>query len=245
MTPAQPILEADGLGKAFGDTTVLKSAGFSASSGKITALMGRNGAGKTTMLRIAVGLVRADYGRVLYRGRFVPRPSLSRLARSGLMYCQQSSSLTPLFRISDQFSAFMQIYGGHGRYPGIVEQLKLGNLLASRPRSLSGGERQRASLGLALLRRPDCLLLDEPFAGVAPIDVALVVNALLMLREEGTALVITGHDVRDILSVSDEIIWVASGTTHWLGSPDRARRHHQFRREYLGAAGDFTGPDSL
>lgn len=138
----------------------------------------------------------------------------------------------------------MQVYGRHGHYPGIVEQLKLGDLLASWPQSLSGGERQRASLGLALLRSPDCLLMDELFAGVAPIDVELVVKALLMLREQGTALVISGHDVRDIFSVSDEIIWVASGTTHWLGRPDQACRHHQFRREYLGPAYDFTGPDS-
>ena len=226
------------MGKAFGNTTALKAAGFSSSSGKITALMGRNGAGKTTMLRITAGQVRADYGRVIYRGEFLPRPSLPRLARAGLMYCQQASSLTPLFSISDHFSAFMQVYGGHERYPGIVEKLSLGALLASRPHSLSGGERQRASLGLALLRSPDCLLMDEPFAGVAPIDVQLVTQALLMLRAQGTALVISGHDVNEIFSVSDEIIWVVAGTTHWLGSPDQARRHHQFSREYLGPACD-------
>ena len=80
--------------------------------------------------------------------------------------------------------------------------------------------------------------MDEPFAGVAPIDLQLVSQALLTLRAQGTALVISGHSVDEIFSVSDEIIWVAAATTHWLGSPDQARQNDQFKREYLGPGND-------
>ena len=237
MSAARPLLEADGLGKSFGAKQVLTAASFGAWPGRVTALMGRNGSGKTTMLRLAVGRVPSDWGRVIYEGEFLRRPRLHRMAARGLMYCAQESAVTPRFSVEDHFRAYVQVYGGEASLPGVVERLRLGELLRRRPNDVSGGERQRVSLGLALLRSPRCLLSDEPFAGVAPKDRPMVADALRELRGRGTAVVVTGHDVEDLLAVADEVIWVVGGTTHWLGSPEEACRHHQFRRGYLGPRG--------
>jgi len=230
----RPLLELQGVGKSFGSKVVLKAASFPAEEGRITALMGRNGAGKTTMFRIVVGRLRPDYGAVFLRGRFLARPTLALLAREGVMYSTQASALTRLFTVRDHFRAFMDTFGGESRFDGVVDEMRLDTLLDRRPTRISGGERQRVSLGLALVRGPACLLMDEPFAGVAPADRPLVARGLRLLRAQGAAVVISGHDVEDVFSVSDQILWVTAGTTHWLGSPGEAARHDQFRRDYLG-----------
>jgi ABC-type multidrug transport system ATPase subunit len=237
VTRPRPVLEADGLGISFGRLTVLKSAGFSAVQGRITTLMGRNGAGKSTMMRIAVGRVRADHGRVLYKGAFHERPSLPRLAMDGLLYCAQGSALTAHFTVREHFRAYIRVHGGEEGLHHVVEEMKLESLLDRRPTALSGGERQRASLGLAMVRGAECVLMDEPFAGVAPLDRPLIARGLAGLREAGAAVVLSGHDVEELFAVSDAIIWVTAGTTHWLGTPEQAGAHHQFRREYLGPRG--------
>jgi lipopolysaccharide export system ATP-binding protein len=236
VSAAANVLVADGIGKTFGRKTVLKAASFSAPAGTITALMGRNGTGKSTMLRIAAGLVRADYGRVLWKGRFVERPSLSMLARDGLMYSAQGSALTRIFTLGQHLDAFVSVHGGGDRVDKTLAELRLGDLVDHRPARMSGGERQRASLGLAMVRAPTCLLMDEPFAGVAPLDRPLIARGLELMKGQGTAIVISGHDVEDLFAVADQVIWVVAGTSHWLGRPKDAREHPQFRSEFLGSA---------
>lgn len=230
----RPILEADGVGRSFGGRTVLRSAGLRVVPGRVTVLLGRNGVGKTTLFRIVIGRVRAEYGRVMYRGTFRSRPSLARLSREGLMYSAQESALTPHFTVAGHFEAFVTRYGGADRVPGLVADLDLGAFLDRRPKTLSGGERQRTSMALALLRAPDCLLADEPFAGVAPKDRPRVAAALRRLAGTGCAVAVSGHDVEDLLDLADDVVWMTGGTTHDLGSPAAAREHHGFRRDYLG-----------
>lgn len=237
MTEPRPILEVDGVGKAFGRVAVLKSGAFSIYPGRITALMGRNGAGKSTLFRVAVGRVRAEWGRVVYKGELVRRPSLARLARRGLMYLPQDSGLTHLLSIREQIQTMAQRFRALDRVDAVVEELRLSTVLSRLPQDISGGERRRASLALALIRKPECLLMDEPFSGIDPTDRELVAQGLRSLRDDGAAVLISGHDVPDLFEVAEEIIWVTAGTTHWLGAPEEARHHDQFRREYLGPRG--------
>lgn len=244
MNAQGPVLEVDGVGKSFGSKVVLKSAGLRVRPGRVTALMGRNGIGKTTLLRIVIGRVRPDYGRVVYKGEFVAHPSLARMARAGLMYVSQESALTRLFTVRQHLDAYVRIFGQDGALEGVVERLRLEEFLDRRPPQLSGGERQRASLALAILRQPDCVLADEPFAGVAPKDRPLVAVGLCELRTAGAAVVVSGHDVEDLFEVSDEIVWMVSGTTHDLGDPQQAATHDQFRREYLGPGRAMTSNSS-
>lgn len=228
------ILEADGLGKSFGRSVVLKAASFSARGSTVTALMGRNGAGKSTMLRIAIGRLRPDYGRVLFYGEFQERPRLAAMAPRGLFYSGQDSALTDLFTVRQHLEVVAQVYDRRDGLEEAIERLALGEFLDRKPRSLSGGERQRASLAIATVRQPTCLLMDEPFVGVAPKDRPTMIAGLRALRDQGCAVVISGHDVEDVFAVADEVVWVVAGTSHVLGSPERARVHDQFRREYLG-----------
>ena len=237
-TTARAVLEVDGVGVRFGAHAVLKTASFSAWKGRITTLMGRNGVGKTTLLRAAVGLVRPEWGRVLFGEDFIARPRLHDLATRGLMYSSAESALAHRFSVRDHVLAFSRVYGGDDFLPEITARLALGALLEQSARDLSGGERQRVTLGLALLRLPSCVLMDEPFADVAPTDRPLIAAGLSALRDQGAAIVISGHDVEDLFAVADEVIWVVAGTTHWLGTPGRAARHDEFRRSYLGPRAD-------
>lgn len=232
--PDSVVLDVDGIGKAFGAKQVLKAASFRAARGRITALMGRNGAGKSTMLRVAIGRVRPHYGRVLFHGRQLARPNLAAMARDGLFYSAQGSAMTDLFTVHEHLAAVAQVYAGEDRIGETISRLALEAFLDRKPPTLSGGERQRASLAMALVRAPSCLIMDEPFVGIAPKGRLLVADGLRALRSHGCAIVISGHDVEDLFEVSDEIIWVVAGTTHVLGSPEAARSHDQFRREYLG-----------
>ncbi|TVP47415.1 MAG: ABC transporter ATP-binding protein [Gemmatimonadales bacterium] len=235
LTAPTNVLEADGLGKAFGRQAVLKAASFNASAGLITARVGRDGTGKSTMLRIAAGRMRADYGRILWKGRFVERPSLPVLARDGLMYSSQGSALTRLFTLGQHLDAFVSVYGGGDRVDPMLAGLLLGELVHRKPTTMSGGERQRASLGLALVRAPECLLMDEPFAGVAPLDRPLIARGLQLMKARGAAIVISGHDVEDLFALADQVIWVVAGTSHWIGRPEEAKEHAQFTSDYLGS----------
>jgi len=234
VTARPVVLEVDGVGKTFGKTTVLKAASFRATAGEVTTLMGRNGSGKTTLFRIAIGRVRPDFGRVVYRGELLTRPTLAHLARTGLIYCPQTGALSSLYTVRQHLSAVADTFGGTERLEVVIGKLGLEEYLDRRPYQISTGERQRAVLGMVLVRRPECLIMDEPFAGVEPKDRPLIAGGIRELREAGAAIVISGHDVEDIFEVSDKVIWVTAGTTHWMGSPETAAAHDQFRREYLG-----------
>ena len=122
---------------------------------------------------------------------------------------------------------------------GIVA-MRVESLLDLEESRISGGERQRAELSLVLARRPRCLLADEPLTGIAPSDLDEISGAIRELADEGCAVLVTGHDVNALMALGDDIVWMVAGTTHWLGSPESAREHHQFRREYLGPRG-FSG----
>ena len=126
----------------------------------------------------------------------------------------------------------------------IVDRLGLRNLLDQTPPELSGGERRRAEIAVAWIRAPRCLLADEPFAGIHPSDLDILAGAFKELAREGCAVVITGHEVPQLLEIADDVVWMVAGTTHGLGSPEQAVRHEQFRREYLGPDRPRGMPDS-
>ncbi len=228
------ILRAEGIGRSFGRFEVLKAASLWAEPGKIVTLMGRNGAGKTTLIKIAAGWLRADYGVVHFDGIAMERPQLARLARAGLFYIPQEQLLSPTFTVQQHIEAVAARFGSD-EVEYAVEATRLGGVLPQRPSTLSGGERMRASLALGLVRKPACLIIDEPFRGVSPLDQEILSTALLRLAGSGVAVVTSGHDTRPLLAVSDSIIWCVAGTTHHLGTPAEAVEHRQFVREYLGS----------
>ncbi len=227
------LLSAEGIGKSFFRHEVLKSAALWGEAGRVVTLMGRNGAGKTTLLKIAAGWLRADYGAVHFNGLVYTRPRLARLASAGLFYIPQEQLLSPAFTPAQHIGAISHRFGAE-HVASAVETMQIGSVLDRPVRELSGGERMRVSLALGWVRRPRCLIVDEPLARVSPKDVETLSSALRQLALEGVAVVTSGHDARALLALSDTIIWCVAGTTHHIGSPTEALSHTQFVREYLG-----------
>jgi len=234
----KPLLAIESIGKSFGARNVLKAASLWARPGVITVLLGRNGCGKTTLVKIAIGIVRADYGVVIYDGRRMPRPRLHRLARLGLYYLPERNLLSPSFTIRNHLAAVGKLIPD-ARIAHATEQLRVGEFLGRKPGSLSGGERRRCELAMAVARNPRCLLADEPFMGIMPNDAELISRAFRELADDGCAVLVTGHEVLTMLEIADEVIWQTAGTTHHVGSSEQAKENDQFRREYLGSDSHF------
>jgi ABC-type lipopolysaccharide export system ATPase subunit len=116
----------------------------------------------------------------------------------------------------------------------VVEALRIGHLLDQTADELSGGELRRAEVAAVLLLRPRCLLADEPFRGIAPVDCDLLIPVLRRYAAGGGAAIVTGHEAAHMLAVADDVIWMHDGTTEFLGSPEDAERHDRFRPAYLG-----------
>ena len=229
----QYVVSADGFRRNFGTRQVLKAASFWAAPGTVTAILGRNGSGKSTLLKCAVGLVSAEQGVLHFLDRTYLRPRLHHLARSGVFYLPDRTLLSDRFTVAEHLAAVEWRAGR--RHQLRVDELGIDELGNRRVGTLSGGERRRVEIAAAIRRAPVCLLADEPLAGVSPADQERVSVSLRALAADGTAIVITGHEVPVLLALADQVIWMTSGTTHGLGSPPEALRHDQFRREYLGA----------
>jgi lipopolysaccharide export system ATP-binding protein len=231
--PPDAVLILDSIGKSFRGRRVLKSATVHATRGRITALLGRNGCGKSTLLRTAVGEVALDDGHVHFAGRPVPKPRLHQLSGAGLFYLPERGLIAAGWRVGACLAAIARRYRRDDR-DRIAAELRLEPLLDRLPDQLSTGERRRAEIALALLRRPICLLADEPFQGLTPIDAELLASALRSLAAAGCAVLATGHEVPILLDTADEVVWMTGGTAHALGAPADAIRHGSFIRDYLG-----------
>ncbi len=227
------LLAAEGVGQSFGRRRVLTNAALWATAGRITAVLGLNGSGKTTLLRVAAGWLRPDYGTVTYDGTSFARARLATLARLGVFFLPERGLLTPTISVRAHLEVVNRRFSG----PGVDEtatRLKLDRVLDQRMPTLSTGERRRAELALVLLRSPRCLLADEPFFQIEPVDQDFLAGELRRLATQGCAIVVTGQEASVLMDVADDIVWLTAGTTHGLGSPADAQRHDQFRREYLG-----------
>lgn len=230
-----PLLEADAIGKAYGARRVLTTASLRANAGTITALCGRNGSGKSTLLAIAAGWRQADSGTVHFDGATWLRPRLPALARRGLFYLPDRAILTPGVPLGKQLSAVERCFGAPPATASVAARLGLDSLLDLLPPRLSGGETRRAELALASVRRPRCLLADEPFRGISPLDAEAVTAAFRGLAAEGCAIVVTGHEIEALFELADVVTWCAEGTTVEFRSPAAARADWRFQRDYLGA----------
>jgi len=230
------VLIADCAAKRFGERWVLHAASLRATTGEVRALLGRNGVGKSTLLKIAAGIVRPDAGTVRFRGVARERPTLAALAREGLCFVPDHDLLSNAFSIREHFQ-FAQGANDADDTARVAERLKIDKLLDARPFELSSGERRRAEVGFAMLRRPVCLLIDEPLRNISPIDAEELLRVLVEMARGGCAVVITGHEVPALLAAADHITWCTSGTTYEVGPAFIARTDERFMRDYLGPSG--------
>ena len=232
MTEPTPLLAVDSVWKSFGSKAVLTSASLRVFPGRVTALLGRNGIGKSTLLSIAGGMLRSDLGAIRYDGRSLESAQLWRLAKDGLFFWPARATLSPAFTVEHQLTMIARLFGSSPETA--IERLRLGEFLSRRIGEVSPGERRRAEAAAALTRHPRCVLADEPFRGLAPLDRDLIRDALREMARQGAAVVVSGHEVADVLAFADDITWCTSGTTIELGSPEQAANNDSFRRDYLG-----------
>jgi ABC-type multidrug transport system ATPase subunit len=159
--------------------------------------------------------------------------SLAMLAQAGVFYLPDHDLLSPAFTVRAQLEMFRRQFGG-GDVDEAAALVGISAVLDRRPLTLSGGELRRAEVAAALVRGPSCLLADEPFRGISPLDAEALNHALRHLASRGCAIVFTGHEIQTVLAAADRVTWCVAGTTAELGTPAAAARDPAFQLEYLG-----------
>lgn len=230
----KPILTAESVGKSFGGRRVLTSATLRAVPGELRVLFGRNGIGKSTLFKIAAGWVSPDSGAIHFAGRVYLSVRLAQLATAGLFYLPDREILSTAFTVRTQLEMIRLQFGG-GDVSEAAARMGIASHLDKRPYELSGGDLRRAELAAVLVRRPLCLLADEPYRGIAPRGAEDLTRTFADLAASGVAVMITGHEVPTLLDAADHVSWCTSGTTYELGPPAVAVQDPTFQREYLGS----------
>ena len=228
------VLVADCIGKKYQNRWVLHSASLRATRGELRALLGRNGAGKSTLLRVAAGVIQPDAGTVRFNGIARESVRMPQLAREGLCFVPDRELLSNAFTLREQLAFARE---DAGLIASTADRLQIASLLDARPFELSSGERRRAEVAFAMLRRPTCLLADEPLRNISPIDADALLQVFKEIAHNGCAVVITGHEVPALLAAVDHITWCTAGTTYEMGPPFMARNDERFVRDYLGPGG--------
>ena len=234
-----PPLDVEGLVKSYRGRRVVDGVYFHVEPGEIVGLLGPNGAGKTTSFRMTVGVVEPDAGAVRLGGQDCTKLPMYKRARLGMGYLPQESSVFRQMTVRDNVLAVLEAIS-MGRKERLKEaerllsELELGHLGDSRSDTLSGGERRRLELARSLATRPSILLLDEPFAGVDPINVEEIQALIQQLREQGIGILITDHNVRETLQSTDRAYIIHQGQILREGTADELIADPRVREVYLG-----------
>jgi lipopolysaccharide export system ATP-binding protein len=233
-------LRTEQLTKAFGGRTVVRAVDLQVGSGEVVGLLGPNGAGKTTTFSMVVGLVGPDSGRVLLDDQDVTGDPMYVRARKGIGYLPQEPSIFRGLTVEENVMAILETLPIDGatrreRLATLLDELGLTSLARSKAYTLSGGERRRVEITRALVNRPKFILLDEPFAGIDPIAVAEIQKIVGHLRERGIGVLITDHNVRETLRITDRAYIVHDGAVFRSGTPGTLAADEDVKRTYLGA----------
>jgi lipopolysaccharide export system ATP-binding protein len=235
-----PTLRTQGLTKSFGSRTVVRNVDLDVASGEIVGLLGPNGAGKTTTFGMVVGLTAPDRGRVLLDATDVTHDPMYIRARKGIGYLPQEASIFRGLTVEQNIRAILEtlpISGAerHQRLRELLDELSLTPLAKSKAYTLSGGERRRVEITRALVNRPKFMLLDEPFAGIDPIAVSEIQKIIAHLRRRGIGVLVTDHNVRETLKITDRAYIVHDGVIFRSGTPASLAGDDDVKRIYLGA----------
>lgn len=205
----------------------------------MVGLLGPNGAGKTTTFYMLVGLIEPDGGTVLLGERDVTRLPMYRRARLGISYLPQEPSAFRRLTVEENLAGVMELLGtprqdAAMRVAELLEEFGLDKVRHQRADTLSGGERRRLEIARSLVASPRFLLLDEPFAGIDPITVLEVQKLIRHLRDRGYGILITDHNVRDTLKITDRASIIKDGKVFACGDPERLAKDPTVKQVYLG-----------
>ncbi|MCB9477428.1 MAG: LPS export ABC transporter ATP-binding protein [Deltaproteobacteria bacterium] len=232
-------LATENLVKRFGSRTVVDGVSIHVQTGEVVGLLGPNGAGKTTCFYMIVGLYRPDGGRVVFDGEELTNLPMYKRARKGLSYLAQEASIFRKLSVEDNIRAILQTLGisrqeEDERLEKLLEDLSITHIRKNPGFALSGGERRRVEISRALATRPEFILLDEPFAGIDPIAVGEIQDIIAQLKERGIGVIITDHNVRETLGITDRAYILFQGQILEEGDPESIAASPRAREIYLG-----------
>src|SRR5918993_1048101 len=234
------LLQTDRLTKSYGGRTVVAGVSLEVHSGEVVGLLGPNGAGKTTTFYMCVGLTRPDSGTVTLDGVNVTQDPIYVRARNGLAYLPQEASIFRGLTVEQNVLAILETLSldatqRRARCKELLAELSLTHLARSKAYTLSGGERRRVEITRALVNNPKFILLDEPFAGIDPIAVSDIQKIIFHLKNRGIGVLITDHNVRETLRITDRAYIVHDGVIFRSGTPESLAADEEVKRIYLGA----------
>lgn len=233
------LLETKGLVKQYGGKPVVKGVSIDVKRGEVVGLLGPNGAGKTTTFYMVTGIVRPDKGRVIFDKKDITGLPIHRRARSGIGYLSQEPSIFRKLTVEENIMAIMETLG----FPRkerlrqldiLLNQLKIAHLRKNKAYTLSGGERRRLEITRTLVTNPMFILLDEPFSGIDPIAVYDCQEVIKELKELGLGILLTDHNVRETLTITDRSYIMYEGQVLISGAKDELINDPRAREIYLG-----------
>ncbi|HYK35116.1 LPS export ABC transporter ATP-binding protein [Alloacidobacterium sp.] len=233
-------LSTDEIGKSYKGREVVRGVSLEISQGEVVGLLGPNGAGKTTSFYMIVGLVAPDSGRILADGADITRvPMYLRARQYGISYLPQEPSVFRKLTVEENILAVLEVQSisaetRRARTEKLIDQLNLGHIRKTRGYALSGGERRRVEIARCLCIQPSFILLDEPFSGIDPIAVLDLQEIIYDLKASGIGVLITDHNVRETLSVTDRAYIINEGRIFRHGTPEQLGNDPEVRRVYLG-----------
>lgn len=242
------MLDVQGLVKIYGNRRVVDGVDFCVERGEIVGLLGPNGAGKTTSFRITCGMIEPVAGKVFLGGVDVTAWPMYRRARDGGMgYLAQESSVFRKLSVEKNLLGVMEMLGidrktRRRRCDELLEQFDIARLRKSLAMTLSGGERRRLEIARSLVSDPKIILLDEPFTGIDPVTIASIQQIIRRLRSEGIAVLITDHQVRETLQITDRSYVIRAGKVLCHGSPDEVLSNPEARKYYFGEDIEINRP---
>ena len=241
------ILKANNLVKQYGGRTVVDHVSFDVAEGEIVGLLGRNGAGKTTSFRIALGMISPENGQVIFNGQDVTGLPMYRRAQRGLGYLAQETSVFQRLSVEQNLMAILETRPltkpqRRKRAEQLMAQFDLAKLRKQQARTLSGGERRKLEIARALISEPCLILLDEPFSGVDPVAVEELQAEIRRLRaEHHIAILVTDHNVQRTLEIVDRAYVIFEGKVFAEGTPRQIINDEQVKKLYLGST--FRGDE--
>jgi len=234
-------LSCENLVKLYGKRRVVDEVSIKVAKGEIVGLLGPNGAGKTTCFYIIVGMIRPDGGSVLLDGGDITKLPMYKRARRGIGYLPQEASIFRRLSVEDNIMAILETLPlskeeRARRLESLLEELGIGHVRKSFGYQLSGGERRRVEITRSLVTDPSFMLLDEPFAGIDPITVQDLQGIVRKLKERGLGVLITDHNVRETLSITDRAYIMYEGKILRSGTAEQLANDPDIREIYLGEA---------
>ena len=242
--PDNHILRVTSLYKQFGHKKVVRGVEFSMQMGEVLGLLGPNGAGKTTTFYMVVGFYKPTAGDVFLDDKCITGLPMYKRARLGIAYLPQEPSVFRKFTVEENIWSILETRKDltkaekKEKLESLIEEFSIGRIRKQKAFTLSGGERRRTEIARSLAMEPKFLLLDEPFAGIDPIAVADIKSMIRLLAKRGIGILITDHNVRDTLEITDRAIIINQGTIMTQGTKQEILSSEVAREIYLGK--DFS-----